>query len=62
MLGSRILQQMLPVKTSIGPCWGMDRFYWSPLFLLPASTRGESIMVPFFGAAIANEGMLPKNC
>ncbi len=39
-------------------CWGMDRFIGA--LVIAGLNIGESIMVPRFGAAIANEGMLPK--
>ena len=63
MLGSRILQTDASVQDAfvemIGPA-GAWIVSIGALISIAGLNIGESIMVPRFGAAIANEGMLPK--
>lgn len=63
MLGSRIMQTGAPVQDAfvemIGPI-GAPIISYGALISIAGLNIGESIMVPRFGAAIANEGLLPK--
>lgn len=63
MLGGRIMQTGAPVQDAfvemIGPIGGPLVSYGA-LISIAGLNIGESIMVPRFGAAIADEGLLPR--
>ncbi|KXT85802.1 APC family permease [Streptococcus panodentis] len=63
MLGGRIMQSGAPVQDAfmemIGPVGGPLVSYGA-LISIAGLNIGESIMVPRFGAAIADEGLLPE--